>query len=430
MAGNESVIIGEDETPKPAPNIAELGRDGPVECQKEKQRQRGKKHQPPQAGIGAPEGRQSQEGGVDSGGLQPKAAQDVEPTTAGDGTDISDKDETPKPATSMAQPKLAVGAGRNPLYNPPPLISKTGPTAKTAGEKAATRWASRKKAGATRAINHKAFVDKITAELVAEEKRAADAGGYRAPAITQTHIKRRIKRETERVKPEDAQEKLEMAAAMREQVAENKKFGAEKQQAAAAEKMAAIGVKVRVVEARAGSQYTQVKTKSEKATAQDRIEKLSAELEAAEMAVATGGQVDLSAIFGRKPGRRDNAQLDARSAAHESGDDIAAELELEMSCQEAGDDAKKEATKREGEASEHNRPAAKKAEEKANILARATRYRKPESTKDPPPRKQKRKLTSLPEPPDTASPSVKSRPEPARPQRKLARRRQSGGGMT
>ena len=45
-------------------------------------------------------------------------------------------------------------------------------------KKPQARSVAAKKAGETKAVNHQALVDKITAELVAEAQRAADAGGY------------------------------------------------------------------------------------------------------------------------------------------------------------------------------------------------------------------------------------------------------------
>ena len=64
-----------------------------------------------------------------------------------------------------------------PQRPPPTLGIKTKPIANVVAKKAEARSAAAKKADATKAVNHQVLVDKITAELVAEAQRAADAGG-------------------------------------------------------------------------------------------------------------------------------------------------------------------------------------------------------------------------------------------------------------
>ena len=83
-------------------------------------------------------------------------------------------------------------------------------------KKAEARSAAAKKAAATRAANNQALADKITAELVAEAQRTAEAGGYQPGAVTKTQVKCRMKRKKENIKREEARERLEAAAAGRE----------------------------------------------------------------------------------------------------------------------------------------------------------------------------------------------------------------------
>ncbi|PWW75405.1 hypothetical protein C7212DRAFT_345387 [Tuber magnatum] len=279
---------------------------------------------------------------------------------------------------------------------PPPPDAETKPVTKTAPEKAATRAEAAKKAAATRAANHKALVDRITAELVAEEQRAADAGGYRPGVVTQTQIKRLVKREKERMKREAAQEKLGAAAAKREQVAEAKRIAAAQKQAAAAEKRAAgiaarratVGEKARVPESKPeSSQSTRsgragkasgVKTQNEKDTAKGRMAKARAELEGVNLALTAGVIADLpSSGEERSAGSEEEILEEAHSAGGsdglESGDELELELALEISRQEEEDRAKAEAAERELEASEaNNRPLAQEAQEKAGLSAAAT----------------------------------------------------------
>ena len=115
-------------------------------------------------------------------------------------------------------------------------------------------------------------MDRITAELVAEAQRAADAGGRQPRAVTKTQVKSRMKREKENIKQEEARERLEAAAARREQSAEAKKIAAAEKQAAAAKKRAAtIAAKKLAIGERIPSRsQSTVETKTANANIRDR----------------------------------------------------------------------------------------------------------------------------------------------------------------
>ena len=275
-------------------------------------------------------------------------------------SDEDDSDDCYEPRTNRNGKRIKIsekGGKRDPRQNspkaekpeqpPPTLGAKTKSVAKTAAEKAEARSAAAKRAAATRAANHQTFVDKITAELVTEAQRAADAGGYRPGAITKTQVKRRMKREKEKMKREDARERLEAAVAMREQSAEAKKIAAAEKQAAAAKKRAAtIAAKKAAISVKteARSQSTRVtkntntKIKKENKTAQERTVKVKAELAAEAGATPSSDEEDSAASEG--------------SATEESEDEAEISLAQEMSRQED------------------------EAQEKAEILAGAARHRK------------------------------------------------------
>jgi len=168
------------------------------------------------------------------------------------------------------------------------LGAKTKSAARTAAEKVEARLAVAKKAAATRAANHQALVNKITAEL-AEAQRAADAGGYRPGAVTKTQVKLRMKWEKEKMERENARERLEAAVAMREESAEAKIIAvAEKQAVVAKKRVATIAAKRAAIsmKTQAGFQSTvatittNTKIKKENKTAQERMVEVKAELAA------------------------------------------------------------------------------------------------------------------------------------------------------
>jgi len=132
---------------------------------------------------------------------------------------------------------------------PPTLGIKTELSRKVVVKKDGAQSAAAKKAAATRAANHQALVDKITAELVAEAQRAVDAGGYQPGAVTKTQFKSGMKREKENIKPEEGRGRLEAAVARREQSAEAKQIATTEKQAAAVKKrVATIPAKVSISE--------------------------------------------------------------------------------------------------------------------------------------------------------------------------------------
>ncbi|KAG0137672.1 hypothetical protein HOY82DRAFT_588914 [Tuber indicum] len=294
------------------------------------------------------------------------------------------KQKVKRPKTSSGAARK--GSARNPVKvektdaAKATQVSKTKPVAKTAAEKAEARAAAAKKAAATRAANHKAFVDKIKDELVAEEQRAADAGGYRPGAVTQTQVKRRMKKEKERMKREAAQNKLEAAEAKREQLAAAKKLAATEKQTSAAAKRAAtiaakkasVGGKEKGAEAKATrSQGTfeeankkqpgKAKVKMERATASERMKNQRAEIAKAKLALAAEGEATTNS---------DNDE-DEEHSADESDDDIEMELAKEISRQEAEDEDNAEALERHREASGKQRSRVEVAQREEVILIKS-----------------------------------------------------------
>ena len=336
MTESESDISDEDETPKPMPTAAQPRAHTPSlpPVPQSPLRRSPRKH-------------------------QPKRKYDSYSSSSSSSNE-DDSDDCYEPRTNRNVKRIKIsekGGKRDPRQNapkaekpsqPPPAVeTKTKSVAKTAAEKAEARSAAAKKAAATRAANHQALVDKITAELVAEAQKAADAGGYRAGAITKTQVKRRMKREKEKMKREDARERLEAAVAMREQSAEAKRIAAAEKQAAAAKKRAAtIAAKKAAIsgktEARSQStvaaKTTNTKAKKENKTTQERMAKVKAELAAEARATPRSDEEDSGASEG--------------SATEESEDEAELSLAQEMSRQED------------------------EAQEKAEILAGAARHRK------------------------------------------------------
>lgn len=306
---------------------------------------------------------------------QPKRTYDSDSSSSS--SDEGDSDDCYEPRTNRNRKRIKIserGGKRDPRQNapkaekppqpPPAQGTKTKSVARTAAEKAEARSAAGKKAAATRAANHQALVDKITAELVTEAQRAAEAGGYRPGAITKTQVKRRMKREKEKMKREDARERLEAAAAMREQSAEAKNIAAAEKQAAAAKKRgatiaakkAAISVKT---EARSQStvatKTNNTKIKKENKTAQERMVEVKAELAAGVGAAPSSDGEDSAASEG--------------SVTEESEGEAELSLAQEMSRQE--DEAQKKAEILAGAA--RHRKAQREAAAKVKSEAKETR---------------------------------------------------------
>ena len=208
VPGNESDISDEGDTPKPTSTVALPGPHTPplLPVPQPPLRRSPRKHHPKKTYE-----YDSSSSSKDDGGdcYVPRASRNTKRTEA--------SEEVIKQDPGQNAPKA-----EKPQPPPPTLGIKTEPVAKVVAKKAEARSAAAKKAVATRAANHQALVDNITAELEAEAERAADAGGYQPGAVTKTQLKSRIKREKEHIKQEEARERLEAAVARREQSAEAK----------------------------------------------------------------------------------------------------------------------------------------------------------------------------------------------------------------
>ncbi|PWW75417.1 hypothetical protein C7212DRAFT_364587 [Tuber magnatum] len=362
---NESDISDEDETPKAASAITER-----------------KLQTPPRLSPVVPAVRRSPRKPQPMQKYKCDSSSTDEGSHSGHGADDSYAPHTSHQAKRAKLTEDAINKGSYQIATegrklppaPPPPDAETKPVTKTAAEKAATRLEAAKKAAVTRTANHKAFVDRITAELVAEAQRAADAGGYRPGAVTQTQIKRRVKREKERVRREAAQKKLG-AAAKRDQAAEAKKIAAAWKQAAAtkrptagtAAKRATVGARVpeskpassRGTRAGRKGKVGGVQITNEKGTAKERMAKARAELEAAEVALAAEFAADLPSGDEEHSAESEEESLEeAHSVGGSDGlgsaDEMELELALEISRQEEDDRTKGEAAEHELEASERN----------------------------------------------------------------------------
>jgi len=219
---DERDISDEDETPKPTSTIARPGPHTPPvpSVPQPPLRRSPRKHHPKRTY----EYDSSSPDKDDSGDCYvPRTSRNTKRTKV--------SEEVSKQDTRQGAPKA-----EKPQLPPLTLGIKTEPVAKVVAKKAGARSAAAKKAAATRAPNHEALVDKITAELEAVAQRAADAGGYQPGTVTKTEVKCRMKRDKENIKQEEARERLEAAPGSREQSAEAKQIAAAEKQAAAAKK--------------------------------------------------------------------------------------------------------------------------------------------------------------------------------------------------